>query len=152
MEIIFHSHANKTHFQKKGCAPSLILKVGVFIQREVSAHVRDCGLQNPENFCLWNLESRKFILWNPNPGLWNPRYSSRNPDWNPESKFHWRRIRNPVPRIWNPRCWIQNPRLSLIPLHGTSGKYKRTWVSLSHYDFLPKSNSASATMVPWILR
>ena len=26
MEIIFHSHANKTHFHKKGCAPSLILK------------------------------------------------------------------------------------------------------------------------------
>ena len=27
MEIIFDSHANKTHFHKKGCAPSLILKV-----------------------------------------------------------------------------------------------------------------------------
>ena len=30
MEIIFHSHANKTHVHKKGCAPSLILKVRVF--------------------------------------------------------------------------------------------------------------------------
>ena len=29
MEIIFHSHANKTHLYKKGCAPSLILKVRV---------------------------------------------------------------------------------------------------------------------------
>ena len=29
MEITFHSHANKTHFYKKGCAPSLILKVRV---------------------------------------------------------------------------------------------------------------------------
>ena len=29
MEIIFRSHANKTHFHKKGCAPSLILKVKV---------------------------------------------------------------------------------------------------------------------------
>ena len=29
MEIIFHSYANKTHFHKKGCAPSLILKVRV---------------------------------------------------------------------------------------------------------------------------
>ena len=28
MEIIFHSHANKTHFHKKGCAPRFILKVG----------------------------------------------------------------------------------------------------------------------------
>ena len=26
MEIIFHSHANKTHFHKKGCALRLILK------------------------------------------------------------------------------------------------------------------------------
>ena len=31
MEIIFHSHANKTHIHKKGCAPSLILKVRVFV-------------------------------------------------------------------------------------------------------------------------
>ena len=30
MEIIFHSHANKPHFHKKGGAPSLILKVRVF--------------------------------------------------------------------------------------------------------------------------
>ena len=28
-EIIFHSHANKIRFHKKGCAPSLILKVRV---------------------------------------------------------------------------------------------------------------------------
>ena len=34
MEIIFHSHANKTHFQKKGCAPSFILKVRVFGTRK----------------------------------------------------------------------------------------------------------------------
>ena len=34
MEIIFHSHANKTHFNKKGCAPSLILKVRVFGTRK----------------------------------------------------------------------------------------------------------------------
>ena len=34
MEIICHSHANKTHFHKKGCAPSLILKVGVFGTRK----------------------------------------------------------------------------------------------------------------------
>ena len=30
MEIIFHSHSNKTHFHKKGCALGLILKVRVF--------------------------------------------------------------------------------------------------------------------------
>ena len=34
MEIIFHSHANKTHFHKKGCAPSIILKVRVFGTRK----------------------------------------------------------------------------------------------------------------------
>ena len=30
METIFHSHANSTHFHKKGCALGLILKVRVF--------------------------------------------------------------------------------------------------------------------------
>ena len=34
MEIIFHSHANKTHFHEKGCAPSLILKVRGFGTRK----------------------------------------------------------------------------------------------------------------------
>ena len=33
--LIFHSHANKTHFHKKGCAPSLILKVRVFGTRQL---------------------------------------------------------------------------------------------------------------------
>ena len=27
MEMIFHSHANKTHLHKKGCALGLVLKV-----------------------------------------------------------------------------------------------------------------------------
>ena len=27
MEIIFHSHANKTHFHKKGCAPTMGEKI-----------------------------------------------------------------------------------------------------------------------------
>ena len=34
MEIIFHSHASKTHFHEKGCAPSFILKVRVFGTRK----------------------------------------------------------------------------------------------------------------------
>ena len=34
MEVIFHSHANKIHFHKKGCATSLILKVTVFRTRK----------------------------------------------------------------------------------------------------------------------
>ena len=34
MEMIFHSHANKTHFHKRGCAFSLILKVRVFGTRK----------------------------------------------------------------------------------------------------------------------
>ena len=33
MEMIFHSHANKTHFIQKGCALGLILKVRVFETR-----------------------------------------------------------------------------------------------------------------------
>ena len=34
MEIVFHSHANKAHFHKKGCAPSLILEVRIFGTRK----------------------------------------------------------------------------------------------------------------------
>ena len=44
MEIIFHSHANKTHFHKKGCAPSLILKVRIFGTRKwpILLYRREC--------------------------------------------------------------------------------------------------------------
>ena len=35
LRVIFHSHANKTHFHKKGCVPSLILKVRVFGTRRL---------------------------------------------------------------------------------------------------------------------
>ena len=34
MEMIFHSHANKTYLHKKGCALGLILKVRVFGTRK----------------------------------------------------------------------------------------------------------------------
>ena len=34
MEMIFHSHANKTHFHKRGCALGLISKVGGFGTRK----------------------------------------------------------------------------------------------------------------------
>ena len=36
MEMIFHSHANKTHFIQKGCTLGLILKVRVFETRRWS--------------------------------------------------------------------------------------------------------------------
>ena len=34
VEMIFHSHANNTHFHKEGCALGLILKVRVFGTRK----------------------------------------------------------------------------------------------------------------------
>ena len=34
MKMIFHSHANKTHFHMKGCALGLILKVRLFKTRK----------------------------------------------------------------------------------------------------------------------
>ena len=43
VEMIFHSHTNKTHFHKKGCALGLILKVRVF------------GTRNWPNFSLFFL-------------------------------------------------------------------------------------------------
>ena len=45
MEITFHSHANKTHFHNKVCAPSLILKVRVFGTRKWPIFI--CFLVNP---------------------------------------------------------------------------------------------------------
>ena len=41
MEMIFHSHANKTHFYKKGCALGLILKVRVFGTRKWPIRTQD---------------------------------------------------------------------------------------------------------------
>ena len=43
MEVIFHSHANKTHFHMKGCALGLILKVRVFGTRKWPIESRECS-------------------------------------------------------------------------------------------------------------
>ena len=40
-EMIFHSHSNKTHFYKKGCALGLILKVRVFGTRKWPIRTQD---------------------------------------------------------------------------------------------------------------
>ena len=56
--------------------------------------------------CLHSSNERESAF--PNPGLWNPEYSSRKPE------SHWllkSRLRNP----WH---GMQNPRLSWILLHG----------------------------------
>ena len=72
-------------------------------------HVREFGVQNPGNFCLWPPES-----W-----ALESRIQFKNPtnDWNPESKFHWQRsviqYMNKESTAWNPES-----RLPGIPLHG----------------------------------
>ena len=43
METIFHSHANKSHFHKKGCALGLILKVRVFGTRKWFEPTTSCS-------------------------------------------------------------------------------------------------------------
>ena len=44
MEMIFHSHANKSHFHKRGCALGLILKVRVFGTRKWPICLTQCTL------------------------------------------------------------------------------------------------------------
>ena len=51
MEIIFNSRANKTHFHKKGCAPSLILKVRVFGTRKWLSVIKHWSLMR--SHCLF---------------------------------------------------------------------------------------------------
>ena len=109
--------------------------------------MREFGFRNSENFWLWNQESSKYLLRNPdilenfcfgirNPGkflnpesgnfcdfgLRNTAQRIRNPtnDSNPESASSIDKVfgRNPVPGIRNPWPGIQNPRLSRIPIHG----------------------------------
>ena len=57
----------------------------------------------------------KFCLWNPAPWALESGIILRNPkptnDWNPESKFYWKRIQTPLPGIRNPRGGVQNPEL-----------------------------------------
>ena len=56
MEMIFHSHANKTHFHKKGCALGLILKVRLFGTPKLLDEVE----QNIV-ICQWRIIRRKSL-------------------------------------------------------------------------------------------
>ena len=49
MEIIFHSHANKTHFHEKACALGLILKVRVFGTRKWPIAFLPISLTSPSS-------------------------------------------------------------------------------------------------------
>ena len=79
-------------------------------------------LRNPRNFRLWNPETGKICLWNPESWalesgiqLKESRIPLTIEIQNPSSTDkNW----NPVPGIRNPSCGIQNPRLSRIRLHG----------------------------------
>ena len=62
MEIIFHSHANKTHFHKKGRASSLILKVRVFGTRKWHIYQR-CYLPWFNLYFLFKGEGWQFVIW-----------------------------------------------------------------------------------------
>ena len=56
MEMIFHSHANKTHFHKKGCALGLILKVRLFGTQKLLDEVE----QNIV-ICQWRIIRKKAL-------------------------------------------------------------------------------------------
>ena len=86
---------------------------------ESNLFVRATGFWNPGNFGLWNSESEKKCLWNPeyssrnlyshlNASLGNQNPSFTDKDW------------NPVTGIRNPPYGIQNPRPSWIPLLGAN--------------------------------
>ena len=56
MEIIFHSHANKTHFHKKGCARGLTSKMKVLGTQKWPIEQTEKMMQNAEaNACSLDL-------------------------------------------------------------------------------------------------
>ena len=79
-----------------------------------SPHAREFWFKNPgisgNFFACGTGGILSFRIRNTSQGMQNPTN-----DCNPESKFHWQKIRNPVPGTWNQWRGIQNPRLSWIP-------------------------------------
>ena len=85
----------------------VVKKVTISTMNERSPHVRESGILNPQNVCLWNPKSWALESGIPlTTGVWNPSTTDKN--------------QNSVPGIRNPQPVrvIQNPRLSWIPLHG----------------------------------
>ena len=64
MEIIFHSHANKTPFHKKGCAPSLTLKVRVFGTRKWPIKGTTPSIFEQQTKCSQRVEEKKNVRKN----------------------------------------------------------------------------------------
>ena len=77
MEMIFHSHANKTHFHKKGCAPSLVLKVRVFGTRKWHISLSQTFFKG------WNMD---IFQWEKFPSWKRSRY---NLELNRNLVFYW---------------------------------------------------------------
>ena len=80
MEMIFHSHANKTHFLKRGCALSLNLKVRAFWNSEVAYWELRCTQGSSTSF-LGSLScpiGYLFLDFLPTVRLGNPKKDLKN--------------------------------------------------------------------------
>ena len=97
MEIIFHSHANKTHFHKKSCAPNLIFKVRVFGTWNWPIH-------KSTSFGFGGLIYISAPFWNRSPEKW---FKSRPNEYGPKKM----RFQNSAVRI----C-LEGAKLNVLSL------------------------------------
>ena len=126
MEIIFLSHANKTHFHKKVCAPSLILKVRVFRTRKwnIGFWILRPGFRIPGTrfriACQWNLDSRFQSL----VGFW----------------ISWAELRTNQPRDWQATrttSWMLKAMQERnLCSQGNMGTYVQSGFWRQYYDLL----------------
>ena len=76
-------------------------------------------IRKPGNFCWWNPESSKFLLWKPESWALELKESGISLTIGIQNSSSTNREWNPVPKIRNPRRGIQTPRLFWLPLHET---------------------------------
>ena len=80
-------------------------------------HLRESGLRNPGNVCLWNPGIHQMLTCGiQNPRFWNAEYSSKNPvsstgnpestAWNPRFPYMARLLMPPIPQ-WNVKYKIR---------------------------------------------
>ena len=65
MEMIFHSHANKTHFPKDACTLGLILKVRVFGTRKWPIAFLPFSLTSPSSLLKLPITRLRTVICSP---------------------------------------------------------------------------------------
>ena len=109
LNILYHYFWNSTNTKTRDKK----VVTGVTLASDMPPHIGESGFCNPGNFCCGIRNPGDLSCEIGNPGLWNPEYSSRNPE-RFESGLQLSLRKNLKSSTWNAESTVWNPESKTV--------------------------------------